>query len=235
MTPLALIVAITAAPAITLASLSIPPDSPAGAISSPARSIPAQPDAQHPPSTRSVKTTRRAPETRPIPPAPSTSTRSAPETSALRKASSLVIAPDPSRAWVWPLSPVPRVARGFHVGPSPWSPGHRGVDLETEPGAVVRAPAAGVIRFSGVLAGRPVLAIDHGGGLISSFEPAIGRLPVGAAMGQGDAVATIASGPNHCAPRTCLHWGVRRNGRYIDPLTLVPGKRGPAVLLPLPS
>ena len=86
-----------------------------------------------------------------------------------------------------------------------------------------------------MLAGRPVLTIDHGNGLVSSFEPALSSLHPGTVVRRGDVVATVAPGENHCAPQTCLHWGVRRNGRYLDPLTLLAIRHGPAVLLPLGS
>jgi murein DD-endopeptidase MepM/ murein hydrolase activator NlpD len=78
-----------------------------------------------------------------------------------------------------------------------------------------------------------VLSIDHGGGLISSFEPVISSLRRGQVVRLGDVVGQFGGGRSHCAPGSCLHWGVRRNGRYIDPLLLLPERRGPAVLLPL--
>jgi murein DD-endopeptidase MepM/ murein hydrolase activator NlpD len=148
--------------------------------------------------------------------------------------------PAPTDAWRWPLLP-PQVVRGFTVGPARWSPGHRGVDLATAApgratagaGAVIRAPAGGTVRYAGRIAGRPVLAIDHGHGLVSSFEPVLSRLRPGQPVAPGSVLGRIGGGPTHCAPRRCLHWGVRRDGRYIDPLTLVPRPRGPAVLLPM--
>jgi murein DD-endopeptidase MepM/ murein hydrolase activator NlpD len=99
---------------------------------------------------------------------------------------------------------------------------------------VIRAPASGTVRFAGVLAGRPVLSLDHGNGMISSFEPVISSLRQGQSIQRADVLGRIGGGPTHCAPGTCLHWGVRRDGRYIDPLLLVPIRRGPAVLLPMP-
>jgi murein DD-endopeptidase MepM/ murein hydrolase activator NlpD len=127
------------------------------------------------------------------------------------------------------------VIRGFKIGPARWSPGHRGVDLATQTGAPVRAPANGTVLFAGMLAGRPVLSIDHGGGLISSFEPVVSQWPKGTAVTRGEVVGILGPKPRHCLPEVCLHWGVRRNGRYINPLTLLPGQLGPAVLLPLLS
>lgn len=142
----------------------------------------------------------------------------------------------PAGHWSWPLPPAPRVVREFMVGPSPWSPGHRGVDLIAESGrsAAIRAPANGRVHFAGVIAGRPVLSIDHGSGLVSSFEPVISSLRRGQVVQRNDVIGRLGTGPSHCAPASCLHWGVRKDGRYIDPLLLLPGRRGPAVLLPLP-
>jgi murein DD-endopeptidase MepM/ murein hydrolase activator NlpD len=107
------------------------------------------------------------------------------------------------------------------------------VDLAAEAGAAVRAPADGTLFFAGLLAGRPVLSIDHGDGLISSFEPATARFRAGTVVKRGEVVATEGPGTTHCQPAVCLHWGVRRNGRYIDPLTLLSGRPGPVVLLPM--
>ena len=139
----------------------------------------------------------------------------------------------PAGRWSWPLRPAPLVIRGFALGPTPWSPGHRGVDLAARPGDQVLAPANGVISYTGVLAGRPVLSLDHGGGLVSSVEPVSSQLARGTEVRQGQPIGVLEAGPGHCSPETCLHWGVRRAGQYINPLSLLPGPRGPVVLLPL--
>jgi murein DD-endopeptidase MepM/ murein hydrolase activator NlpD len=99
---------------------------------------------------------------------------------------------------------------------------------------VIRAPASGTVRFAGILAGRPVLSLDHGNDVISSFEPVITRLRQGQPVRRDDVLGWVGGGPTHCAPAICLHWGVRKNGRYIDPLLLLPVRPGPAVLLPMP-
>jgi murein DD-endopeptidase MepM/ murein hydrolase activator NlpD len=137
--------------------------------------------------------------------------------------------------WGWPLTPPPQVVRRFTVGPAPWSPGHRGVDLMPHGGikTAVHAPANGVVHFAGLIAGRPVLSIDHGGGLISSFEPVISTFHRGQRLQRGEPVGRLTSTQSHCRMTTCLHWGVRKNGHYIDPLLLLPRWRGPAVLLPM--
>nr|WP_269329653.1 M23 family metallopeptidase [Kineosporia babensis] len=136
--------------------------------------------------------------------------------------------------WRWPLSPRPTVERVFVLGPHPWSPGHRGVDLAGARGQPVVAPAEGTVSFAGVVAGMPVVSIDHGDGLVSSFEPVRTRVHRGQAVLGGAVLGELVGfGPgSHCLPVVCLHWGTRREGVYIDPLELVGAEPGPAVLLP---
>ena len=54
---------------------------------------------------------------------------------------------------------------------------------------------------------------------------------VRASPAAGTAVGTVGRDPGHCAPRTCVHWGVRAGDTYVDPLDLLAGF-GPVVLLP---
>ncbi len=129
------------------------------------------------------------------------------------------------RGWVWPVSPV-RIVRGWEAPAHPYGPGHRGVDLA---GTEVRAPADGVVAFVGAVAGRGVLTIDHGGGLVSSFEPVVSDLAVGEHVARGQPLAMVAEG-GHTAPAT-VHLGVRLDGEYVNPLRLLGGVPR-AVLLP---
>lgn len=85
--------------------------------------------------------------------------------------------------------------------------------------------------FAGVIAGRGVLVLSHAGGLRSSFEPVSTALPVGSQVATGQAVATLSGVAGHCAPTSCLHWGVRRGEVYLDPLTLV----GPVQVVLVPA
>jgi len=95
----------------------------------------------------------------------------------------------------------------------------------------VLAPTDGVVTFRGVVVDRAVLVIQTAGGLRTTFEPVDSSLTVGTAVSQGQAVATVAATPGHCAPATCLHWGVLRDETYLDPLVLVGAVR--VILLPL--
>ncbi len=136
----------------------------------------------------------------------------------------------PAGSWNWPLPPVPEVLRAFDPPARRWLVGHRGVDLAGSPGDTVGAPAAGIVTFVGRIVDRPVIVIDHGSGLRTSLEPVRSTLGVGAIVGAGDEIGMIATGA-HCDAR-CLHWGLRLDGEYIDPLLTIRDTR-PSILLPL--
>jgi len=131
----------------------------------------------------------------------------------------------PARGWAWPLAPKPAVLRGFDPPDRPWLSGHRGVDLRAGAGAVVSAPAPGRVSFAGVVVDRPVLTIDHGDGLRSSFEPVETSLRAGDPVAAGSPVGAVAAAqsapPGHCGGTPCLHWGVRSGEEYLNPLGFV--------------
>ncbi|WP_455833889.1 M23 family metallopeptidase [Pseudarthrobacter siccitolerans] len=134
-------------------------------------------------------------------------------------------------SWRWPLSPRPAVLRDFDPPPKPWLSGHRGVDLESaSDGVQVTSPAAGTVSFVGVVVDRPVITIDHGNGLRSSFEPVESSLATGSVVAAGQPIGTLL--PGHCAATSCVHWGVRRGDGYVNPLQFVMDLR-PSILLPL--
>lgn len=112
-----------------------------------------------------------------------------------------------------------------------YGPGHRGLDLAAAPGAVIRSPADGTVRFVGWVVDRPVLSIDHGGGLVSSFEPVEALVAEGDAVSRGQAIGTLAASPEH-APAGGLHLGARLAGGYVDPMGLL-AEIPRSVLLPL--
>lgn len=109
------------------------------------------------------------------------------------------------------------------------------MDFAAPTGVQGRAPAAGIVSFSGKVVDRQVLSIDHGAGYLSSFEPAETELVVGDAVDAGESIAELGTyddGSSHCSAQSCLHWGVRLHGDYINPLLLT-GELEPSVLLPL--
>jgi murein DD-endopeptidase MepM/ murein hydrolase activator NlpD len=131
--------------------------------------------------------------------------------------------------WLWPVPSHTPVA-GYAAPPTRYAAGHRGIDLSVTPGTPVAAPAEAVVRFAGVVVDRPVVTLDHGGGVLSSYEPVVSALPVGSAVARGAVIGTVAAG-GHCADM-CLHLGVRVDGEYVSPLRFL--ARVPrAILLPL--
>lgn len=133
-----------------------------------------------------------------------------------------------ARGWTWPV-PDSRLERGYQAPAHRYGAGHRGIDLRPRAGFEVRAPAAGIVAFSGVVADRGILTIDHGDGLVTTLEPIESAVEAGTAVAPGEIVGTISLG-GHTAPGA-LHFGVRLRGEYINPLLLLDGVPR-AVLLP---
>ncbi|MET0781337.1 MAG: M23 family metallopeptidase [Microbacterium sp.] len=139
------------------------------------------------------------------------------------------IAAEPAvRDWIWPAERF-RVAEAFVAPAHAYGPGHRGIDLDLLGDTVVRAPADGVVAFAGSVAGRGVLTIDHGDGLVTTLEPVDTDLVPGTPVRRGEDLATLAAGGH--AATGALHFGVRLHGEYINPLVLLGGVPR-AVLLP---
>lgn len=132
--------------------------------------------------------------------------------------------------WSWPVAPA-RTIRAYEAPPSPYAAGHRGIDLAAAPGATVTAPSDATVHFVGVVVDRPVLTLDHGSGVLSSFEPlAAAGLAVGDRIARGTVLGVVGEGA-HCSG-ACLHVGVRVDGEYVSPLLFF--DRVPrSVLLPL--
>ena len=129
--------------------------------------------------------------------------------------------------WHSPTGSV-RLVEVFAAPADRYSRGHRGVDLAVARGAVLLAPAGGVVAFSGKVADRTVVTIDHGDGYVSTLEPVDRALPVGAEVRKGDPVARAGSGGH--SPPGAVHLGVRLDGEYVNPMSMIGGVR--AILLP---
>ncbi|WP_129360642.1 M23 family metallopeptidase [Rothia uropygioeca] len=135
--------------------------------------------------------------------------------------------------WVWPTSPAPAVERKFEKPARKWDPGHRGVDLAVKPGQTIRSPASGTVTFSGRVVDRGVITVTTDDGYLTSFEPVTEQLPRGTRVSSGDVIARRDWEQSHEGCSSCLHWGVRHGGDYVNPLLLV-GALSPSVLWPLP-
>jgi murein DD-endopeptidase MepM/ murein hydrolase activator NlpD len=123
-----------------------------------------------------------------------------------------------------------RVVSRFDPPEVRWGSGHRGVDLATAVGAPVRAAAPGVVAFAARLAGRGVVVVRHGE-LRTTYEPVASSVAVGARVDAGDTIGVLEATGSHCWAEPCLHWGLLRGTRYLDPLALL--GLAPVRLLPL--
>lgn len=125
-----------------------------------------------------------------------------------------------SALWEWPVDGTRVLLRPYIAPPTPYGPGHRGIDVALSAGGTVYAPADGIVHFSGVVVDRPVLSIRHADGLISSFEPVSSKLVAGDPVRSGDQIGVAEAG--HCTV-ACIHFGVRLYGDYVSPLNYLGG------------
>jgi murein DD-endopeptidase MepM/ murein hydrolase activator NlpD len=141
---------------------------------------------------------------------------------------------------VWPI-PQATVITAFEPS-QPYGPGHRGVDLAAAPGQSILAALAGRVTVAGFVAGRPLIVIEHGDGLRTTYLPVAATVSVGDHVERGEPIGVLATPDreglagalSHCTGMTCLHWGARVGERYIDPRSLLGLTQGPIVLLPEP-
>jgi murein DD-endopeptidase MepM/ murein hydrolase activator NlpD len=112
-----------------------------------------------------------------------------------------------------------------------WGSGHRGVDLAGQMGQPVRAALAGRVAFVGRIAGVGVVVVDHGT-TRTTYQPVAAAVQRGDEVATGTVVGRLEWLGTHCLPAACLHWGLLRGDRYLDPLGLVGGGPRPVRLLP---
>ncbi|WP_344002911.1 M23 family metallopeptidase [Streptomyces thermocarboxydovorans] len=147
----------------------------------------------------------------------------------------------PAVGRAWPVGVRPPVLRGWEPPATPYGRGHRGVDLAAPAGTPVRAVAAGRVFFAGRVAGKGVLSVELSGTgdppLRTTYEPVRASVRKGDEVTAGEVIGVVEPGGSHCtAP--CLHWGLRREDTYLNPLSLLPPwllHRGPSRLLPVPG
>jgi hypothetical protein len=122
-------------------------------------------------------------------------------------------------AWVRPVAG--RVVRPFDPPTTRYGPGHVGVDFAATPGTPVRAAGAGTVEFAGAVGRSLHVVIAHDGTDLRttySFLATIrvrvrGRVEAGAVLG-----TTGGTGDGHDG--TVLHFGLRRDDTYLDPMQL---------------
>lgn len=132
--------------------------------------------------------------------------------------------------WSWPVASPHPVLTPYAAPATPYSAGHRGIDVGAPRGAAVRAPADGTVHFAGVVVDRPLISLDLGGGVLASVEPVAPEVARGESVRRGQVIGRLQ--PGHCPRRTCLHLGARVDGEYVSPLLML-GDVPRAVLLPM--
>ena len=127
----------------------------------------------------------------------------------------------PRSAYTWPTGGPAAVLEGFDPPAVVWGSGHRGVDLALAAGSPVLAAGDGTVVFAGMVAGRPVVSIDHAGGIRTTYEPVEAVVGAGDAVGRGQVIGTLVAG--HRADGVdALHWGARTGPKtYVNPLRLL--------------
>lgn len=123
---------------------------------------------------------------------------------------------DAGTTWSWPV--VGPLIRSFDKPASDYAEGHRGIDIGAIRGRDVRAPADGVVWFAGTVAGKDVLSIDTVDGSIVSMEPVEASVVRGDVVRRGDPVGVVSG--QHDGMNS-IHLGVRVDGAYVDPLTML--------------
>jgi len=133
----------------------------------------------------------------------------------LRKQRS-ILAATPS---IWPVIGWTTSEFGYRVSPfTGQREFHRGIDIATEIGKPVVAPADGVISRIGEERGMGnLLEINHGNGLVTVYGHLLNRGDVkrGQKVKRGDIIGYIGNSGRSTGPH--LHYGICKDGIYIDP------------------
>nr|WP_240511495.1 LysM peptidoglycan-binding domain-containing M23 family metallopeptidase [Novosphingobium panipatense] len=134
-------------------------------------------------------------------------------------------APTPSAAskparFAWPVNGP--IRRGFQTGANH----HDGIDITAAEGTMVRAAAAGTVRFAGMEKEQfgNLVVLDHGDGWFTAYA-FLSRVTVkeGARVAAGERVGLV--GHTGLAKGNELHFEVRQDGKPVDPLGDLPKVR----------
>lgn len=129
-----------------------------------------------------------------------------------------------SGGMVWPCPASSRISSYFGSRESPTegaSTSHKGIDIPASTGSSVIAAASGqvVIATYSVSAGNYVM-INHGSGVYTVYMHMSSiAVSQGQEVSQGQKVGAVGSTGYSTGPH--LHFGVRKNGTYVDPLSYV--------------
>lgn len=127
-------------------------------------------------------------------------------------------------SFIWPCPSSSRITSQFGGRSSPTegaSTDHKGVDIGASTGSDILAAASGTVTIStySVSAGNYIM-IDHGGGVSTVYMHCSSLLvSEGEEVTQGQVIAKVGSTGYSTGPH--LHFGVRADGAYVNPLQYV--------------
>ena len=105
-----------------------------------------------------------------------------------------------------------------------WCPGNRGIQYATAQGDAVRAVTSGRVTFSGTVAGRTYIVVQHADGKRATYGNLSDRR-----YSQGD---VIAAGAVVGHTDAAFHFGLRDGEHYVDPAPFIGRLVGVARLVP---
>jgi murein DD-endopeptidase MepM/ murein hydrolase activator NlpD len=122
-------------------------------------------------------------------------------------------------SYAWPVRGP--IIRAYQEPATPYSAGHRGIDIAASFGSPMVASQDGTVAFAGWVAGALYLSIDHPDGVRTTYSWISAVL-----VKKGDHVARgqIVGNTGHGHPEIStphLHFGARIGQTYIDPMTLL--------------
>jgi murein DD-endopeptidase MepM/ murein hydrolase activator NlpD len=143
-----------------------------------------------------------------------------------------------SGSWVYPTNGIVTSGYGNRNAPLDGaSTNHRGTDIAGSRGFPIYAPANGVVTEARTIgkAGQ-VVRIDHGNGYVTEYFHCDSILTrPGLTVKQGDQIATQGTTGNSTGVH--LHFGVKKDGSYINPAELFPllGSKGTTIVGKTPA
>lgn len=100
---------------------------------------------------------------------------------------------------------------------------HNGIDIQAAEGSEIRCAADGEIKSLKSTVYGPEIVITHSGGyetIYSQLTPADG-IAEGKNVRSGDVIGTVGIPKNEAVTEAHLHFEVKKDGMFIDPMTLI--------------
>ncbi len=122
------------------------------------------------------------------------------------------------RSWLWP-------AKGKIIGRFNPGKGHKGINIKGRVGSAIRAAAAGRVVYAGngLRGYGNLVIIKHNTRYLSAYaHNQVLLVKEGQRVRRGQRIARMGSSGSN---RTQLHFEVRRRGKPVDPLRLLPIRR----------